>query len=425
VIKSAFRQLRSNLGAFVLALLLSFVVWIAAGLQTDSFADRRFTNIPILLTNQPDNTVLLEPIVEQVVVTARARDSILAELKAASFEATLDLSQVQPGVPAAVRVVVTCSNDLVRIEAVDPPVLSVSLAAVETVTRSVTIRMQGQVATGFTIARPLVAQGQVAIRGPEPYLSQVISVTGSVDVDGARRNVTATVAVELLGADGKPVSEVESVPAEVQVQVPVRSLAQFKPDVTIVPVVRGEPAPGYRKGEVRVEPSSVTLEGPSSVLNTLPDFVETMPMTITGATENLSRQSLLQVPADVGVVEASYVTVTVEILPILGTRTVTSTMELIRVPAGMKATPVPSEVVITLEGPDARLTALKLDDILIVLDLRGYSKGIHLIKPDVLAPEGIRVLTVDPETIAVLIEPLPTPTPVPTPAPTPTPTHKP
>jgi hypothetical protein len=126
------------------------------------------------------------------------------------------------------------------------------------------------------------------------------------------------------------------------------------------------------------------------------------------------------VPTDVGVVEASYVTVTVQILPILGTRTLTGTMELIRVPAGMKATPVPSEIVITLQGPDAKLSALKPDDILVVLDLRGYSKGIHLVTPDVLAPEGIRVLTVDPETIAVLIEPLPTPTPLPTPAPTPT-----
>ena len=420
MIKSAFRQLRSNLGAFTLALLLSFVVWIAAGLQTDSFADRRFTNIPIAPTNQPDNTVLLKPIVEQVVVTVRARDSVLAELKAASFEATLDLSQVQPGVPAAIPVVVTCSNDRVRIEAVDPLVLSVSLAAVETVTRSVTIQMHGQVATGFDVARPRVNPEQVEIRGPEPYLSQVVSVTGSVDVDGARRSVTATVTVELLGPNGEPVSGVQSVPAEVQVQVPVRSLAQYKPDVTIVAVVRGEPASGYRKGQVEVEPSSVTLEGPSWVLDTLPDFVETMPMTITGATENLSRQSLLKVPADVGVVEASYVTITVEILPILGTRTLTSTMELIRIPAGMQATPVPSQVVITLEGPDAKLTALKPDDILIVLDLRGYSKGIHLITPNVLAPEGIRVLTVDPGTIAVLIESLPTPTPEPTAAPTPT-----
>jgi hypothetical protein len=95
-------------------------------------------------------------------------------------------------------------------------------------------------------------------------------------------------------------------------------------------------------------------------------------------------------------------------------------LELIRIPAGMGVTPIPSEIVITLEGPDAKLAALKPDDILVVLDLRGRSKGSYLITPDVLAPEGIRVLTIDPETIAVLVEPLPTPSPVPSPSPTPT-----
>jgi YbbR domain-containing protein len=414
VVKGVFRQLRSNFGAFVLALLLAFVVWIAASLQTDSFSDRRFNAIPLVPVNLPEQTVLLDPVADQVVVTVRARESVLADLKASSFEAVLDLGQVQTGVPVVVPVVVTCDNDQVRIEGVDPPSLSVFLAAVESMTSSVMVQVQGQPATGFDVAAPLVTPAEVSIQGPELYLSQVVSVTALMEVAGARRTVTATVAVNLLDANGEPVPEVESIPAEVQVQVPVRSLAQYKPDVAIKAVVHGEPASGYRKGEVAVEPASVTLEGPSSVLDTLPGFVETMPITITGATESLSRQSLLSVPADVGVVEVSYVTVTVEILPILGTRTLTVTMELIRVPAGMKATPVPSQVVLTLEGPDAKLSALKPDDILIVLDLRGQTRGVYLITPDVLAPEGIQVLTVDPETIAVLIEPIPTPTPQPT-----------
>jgi len=414
VIKSVFRQLRSNLSAFVLALLLAFVVWIAASLQTDPFVDRRFTGIPLTPANQPGSTMLLEPLAEQVLVTVRARESVLAELRAASFQAVLDLSQVQPGEPATVPVLVTCSNGEVRIEGVDPPVQAIRLEAVLSVTRSVTLQVQGQVATGFEVTAPLVVPEQVQIEGPEIYLSQVVSVTGSVDVAGARRTVTGTVSVELLDADGVPVPEVVSVPAEVEVQVPVVSLAQFKPDVAIKAVIRGDPASGYRKGNVLVDPASVTLEGPSWVLDALPDFVETMPITITGAVESLSRQSLLSVPGDVGVVEVSYVTVTVEILPLLGTRTLTSTMELIRVPAGMRAIPSTPEIVITLEGPDAKLVALKPDDILIVLDLRGRTRGIHLIIPDVLAPEGIRVLTVDPETVAVLIEPIPTPTPTPT-----------
>lgn len=412
---SILRQLRGSLSAFVLALLLAFVVWISASLQTDSFVDRRFTGITLALSGQPAGTTLLEPVVEQVAVTVRARESVLADLRSASFQASVDLSQAPNGETAALPVRVTCSNPQVRIEGVEPAALQVRLEALLVVTRPVELLVQGQVATGFEVAKPILTPGQVQIQGPAVYLSQVVSVTGSLDVAGARRAVTGTVTLELLDAKGEPVPDVAAIPAAVEAEVPVLSLAQFKPDVFVKAIVRGDPAPGYRKGDVAVQPVSVTLEGPSLVLDALPDFVETMPVTITGATESLSRRGLLSLPADVGVVEVTYVTVTVEIFPILGTRTLTGTMEFIRVPAGMRASPVPGAVAVTLEGPDAKLAALKPDDILIVLDLRGRTRGVHLITPDVLVPEGLQVLTVDPETVAVLIEPIPTPTPTPRP----------
>jgi len=289
----------------------------------------------------------------------------------------------------------------------------------------VTIQVLGRVATGYQSVSPVPVPEQVRIRGPEPTLSEVVSVTALVNVEGAKKNVTETVGIQLLDADGKPVPGLEMEPAQVVVQVPVLSLAEYKPDVDVVPDVRGEPAPGYRKGDVLVRPATVTLEGPSGVLDKLPDFLETMPITITGATETVSRQSPLTVPANVNVVEVSYVTVTVQIVPILGTRPITGTVELLRVPPGAMAIPNPIVVTVTLEGPDAKLSALKTGDLLIVLDLRGYALGIYQIKPEVLAPEGVRILSVDPEMIVVVLELLPTPTTVPTPPLTPMPTPKP
>ncbi|HNS52163.1 MAG TPA: CdaR family protein [Anaerolineae bacterium] len=415
MIGNVLRQLRGSLSAFVLALLLSFVVWISASLQTDPFVDGRFSGISLALSGQADGTTLLEPVIEQVMVTVRARESVLADLKAASFQASLDLSQASLGEAATIPVRVTCTNPQVRIEGVDPASLEIRLEALQVVTRPVELTIQGQVATGFEVSDPVLMPDQVQVQGPALYLSQVVSVTGSLDVAGARRAVTGTVTLKLLDANGEPVPDVVAIPPDVEAEVPVLSLAQFKPDIVVKAIVRGDPAPGYRKGDVAVEPISVTLEGPSLVLDALPNFVETMPITITGATESLARRGLLSLPADVGVVEVTYVTVTVEILPILGTRTLTGTLELIRVPAGMRASPAAGGVVVTLEGPDAKLAALGPDDILVVLDLRGRARGVHLITPDVLVPEGLRVLTVDPETVAVLVEPIPTPTPTPRP----------
>lgn len=419
--KDIFLQVRNNLGALVLALLLAFAIWIAASLQTDPFSDRRISNVPVEAVNQPPDTALFEPIVEQVVVTVRARESVLSELRASSFLASLDLSGVKPGEPTTVPISVTCTSDEVRIQAVEPAEQLVHLEAIRTITYPVTVEVLGSAATGYQFGTPAAVPEQVSIRGPEPYLTQVISVTAVVNGEGAKKSIDEPVSVQLLDAEGKPVPGLEVEPTQVTVQMPVNSLAEFKPDVTVVPDIRGEPAPGYRRGEVLVRPSAVTLEGPSWVLDTLPDFVETMPITITGATETLSRQTPLTVPAEINVVEVSYVTVTVQVLPILGTRVMTGTVELLRVPPGARAIPIPDTVTVTLEGPDAKLTALTTGDLLIVLDLRGYALGVHQIKPEILTPEGVRVLSVDPETIEVVITPLPTPAPVLTPRPTPKP----
>jgi YbbR domain-containing protein len=425
MLRRGLRQFRTNLGALVLALLLAFVIWLAASLQTDPFAERRFTGVPLTAVDQPENTAFLEPLAEQVVVTARARESVLSELRGSSFQATLDLSEVKPGVTVAAPIVVTCTNPDVRIEAVEPAKQAVTLAAVETVTRSVAVQLQGRVATGYEVGDLVVTPAEISIRGPEPYLSDVVSATALVNVEGIRRPMTMTVSVALSDKGGSPLSGVTAEPALVEVFVPVSSLAEYKPDVQVVPILHGDPAQGYRKGVISVKPSIVTLEGPLQVLDALPDFVETLPITITGATDSLSRQTLLAVPSDVGVVEVSYVTVTVEILPILGTRTMTGTVEMLRVPPGMMAIPDPAVVTVTLEGPGARLAAMEREDLLIVLDLRGYARGIYYVKPQVLVPEGVAIVAASPEIILVVIEPMPTPTPEPSPTFTPTPTRRP
>jgi YbbR domain-containing protein len=158
----------------------------------------------------------------------------------------------------------------------------------------------------------------------------------------------------------------------------------------------------------------VTLAGPSSVLDDLPGFVETLPISITGATSVITERTPLTVPTNVVVVGVNFVTVTVEILPILSSRTMTSVVETQGLPQGWIATLSPSDVDVILEGPDTLLVDLTPDDIQVFVNLFGLSFGTHRVEPVVLAPEGIRVVSVIPETIEVVIQLPPTSTPPPT-----------
>ena len=408
------RHLFNNLSSVILSLFLAVAVWVVATLDVDPFDVRSFPAVPVTPVHQAENTVLFEGDAARVDVDVRAPQSVLADLKISDFVATMDLSAVQPGVPTSVPISVTCSSEAVRITSYTPSQQAIHLEEVGTLTVPVQIAVEGQVAMGYVARQPVVIPTEVLVDGPRPYLAEVAAVTGAVDVNGAREDVVTQVALVPRDAAGRLVTGLQWSPDEVAVRVNVVRRVGYKPDVEIVPDLRGDPAPGYRRGSVSVEPSTVTLAGPSSVLNELPGFVKTLPISITEATEVFTQRTPLTVPTNVVVVGINYVTVTVEILPILGSRTMTDTVEVQGLSQAWVATLSPNEVDVILEGPDTLLAVLTPDSIQVFVSLFGLEPGVHRVAPVVLAPEGIRVVSVIPETIEVVIGLSPTPSPSPT-----------
>ncbi|MFC2045926.1 YbbR-like domain-containing protein [Chloroflexota bacterium] len=417
---NAIRKVLNNLGAFILALLLAFAVWIPATLQADPFTDKEFPNVPIVFLNEPEGVILFNEseVSDRASVNVRAPESLLADLRAIDFEATMDLAVAQVGVPAMVSVDVTTDSEAVRILSVDPEEQEIHLEAIVFVTLPVSIDVQGQPATGYRITSVEIMPDQVDVRGPEPTVGQVVSATGSVSVEGVREDYVEKVGVEAVDADGMPVEGLELSPSQIEVRVGVRKRLGYKPDVEVVPDLRGAPAPGYRLGSVSVDPQTVTLVGLPSVLDELPGFVETLPVSVTGATEDLSTRTTLTLPAGVVVFGSNLVVVMVEVLPIESSRALTATVEIQGVQPGWMATASPTEVDVILEGPDATISAMTSEDLQVIVNVFGLGEGVHRVEPDVLAPEGVAVVSVIPETIEVVIVLAPTPTPTGTITPT-------
>jgi YbbR domain-containing protein len=401
--RRTFGHLLDNLGSMILALLLAFVIWIAATLQVDPFVGEALTNVPIALFNQADDTVLFEPIDQDVDVEIRAPQSVLRDLDVADFRVTMDLAEAQPGVPQEVTVEVTSTNDAVRILTVEPQAQTVHLEAVQTITLPVTLDVRGQVPTGYQAGPPKITPEEVTVYGAAPSLRQVVSVTSSIDIQGAKADVSEQVVATPRDANGRLVAGVQWTPDQVQIDVRVRRRVGYKPDVEVVPDLQVMPAPGYRLGSVAADPSVVTLKGPPSVLDNMPGFIKTLPISITDATANLVEHRPLTMPASVVVVGVNYVTVTVEVLPIQSSRTMTGLVEIQGVPPEWTATASPDVVDVILEGPDSVLAELGPDDLQILLNLFDYPLGVHRVQPVVLAPEDVTVVSVIPETIEVAI----------------------
>jgi YbbR domain-containing protein len=322
----------------------------------------------------------------------------------------MDLSTATVGERSTVPISVTVDIEAVRIQDYAPQSQVVQLEAVESITVPIDVRIQGDVATGYQATLPIVRPEFATIEGPVPYLSEVFSVTGTINVDGVRSDISRKVTITPRDEDGTVVGGVIWEPEQADVSIGVRRKAGFKPDVLVVPDLRGDPASGYRRASVSVEPSTVTLAGPRSVLDDLPGFVRTLPISVTGITEDLVRSTAITVPAGVVVAEGSYVTVTVEILPVLSSRTFTSSVEIQGLRQGWVATLSPDSVEIIIAGPDARLSELVAADVQVFVNLFDFPLGIHRVEPVPLVPEGLEIVSIIPETIEVEIELPPTPT---------------
>ncbi|HSJ52841.1 MAG TPA: CdaR family protein, partial [Anaerolineae bacterium] len=395
------RTLLSNLGSMILALLLAVAVWIAATLQDDPFALQEYTNLAVVPVNQPENTLLYQGDETSVSITVRAAQSVLDELQPQDLRAVVDLTGVDVGVETTVPITITVADEGVRIVSLSPESQTLRLEALGSMTIPVQIDVVGQVPIGYQAANLAVSPPSVRVFGPLPALQRVSTITGTIDITGAREDVTQRVAVAPRGASGEGITGLEWEPDIVQVSLDIQRRVGYKPEVEVVPDLRGEPAAGYRRGSVSVLPSKVTLAGPTSVLDSLPSFVKTLPVTITNASDDLTMRVPLTVPNSVVVVETNFVTVNIGILPILSSRSLTGTVELQGLRSGYQATVSPMMVEVVLEGPETLLNALTPEDLRIYVNLSGLTVGTYRIDPVVLAPPNVRVVNIIPESVEV------------------------
>jgi YbbR domain-containing protein len=141
------------------------------------------------------------------------------------------------------------------------------------------------------------------------------------------------------------------------------------------------------------------------LINSLPGFVETQPVNLTGADDDLVVSVSLNLPPGVIVVGESTIRVSVIISPIEGSRTLTDIpVELVGNRPEYRYEVSPELVDVILSGPLPDLDALRMGDVRVVLDLTEYLPGIYQVPPQVqIEVSGILVESILPAVIEVEI----------------------
>ena len=299
---------------------------------------------------------------------------------------------------------------------IDPETVQVTLDSLISRKFPVELVVNGDPPLGYRKGIPTVSPEQVIVSGPETQVVKVAHVRTTLDISGQRETKEITLPVEAVSETGDVIDNVTINPKTVKVTMPISLEGGYK-NVVVKVVTQGQVPAGYRLTNISVTPPNVTIFSADPVLvNNIPGYVETKPLSLNGLKEDTDFRLGLNLPNGVTLVGEQSVLVQVGVAPIEGSLTVNLPVETLGLPPNLAALISPATVDVIVTGPLPVLDTLTADSFRVLVDLTGLEQGVYQIKPVIdLAPDQVSIVSILPETVEVTIEPAPTATPTLTP----------
>lgn len=207
-------RLKENLGLKILALVISFVLWIVVVNITDPFGTITYKDVPVKFVNNNlstngktleilNNTEVIES------VTVKAPRSVIRELGNSNdnIEAIADFNRMsmdETHVP--IEFSVSKYSDKVENIKATHTTLEVNVETRRYIQKPIMATISGEVSEGYVVGDISTAQNQVKISGPESIIERIDKAGVDVQVTGFTDNISTLSEVVLYDIDGNEIS---------------------------------------------------------------------------------------------------------------------------------------------------------------------------------------------------------------------------
>lgn len=402
------RQIVRYIPTLFLSFVLAVAVWISAVTSTDPTEERIFPRpVSLEIVGLDPAMILTSNESRQVTLRLSAPRSVWEQLNtsATPIRALVDLSGYGPGthtVPVQIQLGVTP----VRVVSYTPRTVTLTLEELSTITLPIEIVRKGEPAIGYEAGEPNADLTSATVSGPKSLVDRVRQLRVVVDLTRANDTITRTLPVQALDASDLQISGLTIVPDQVTVIQPITQRGGYR-NVVVKVVTTGQISPGYRLTTISVYPPAVTVYASDPALvDKLPGYVETSPVDLNGAREDVEERVQLNLPEGISVVGDPTVTVFVGVSAIEGSLTLNDVpVTVINLEPGLEAKLSPEAVNIILSGPLPMLDALKTGDVRVVIDLNGVGVGTYQMAPRVeLTIPELRYESILPGSIEVIVQ---------------------
>ncbi|MGB9639926.1 MAG: CdaR family protein [Anaerolineales bacterium] len=392
-----------------LSLFLAIIVWVSAVISADPTIIRTYPQaIPLEIIGQDNQLVLLKPPPASISLTLKTPQSVWNRLQSQPglIHAWIDLSALGAGeyrVPVQVRISITPYN----VVHVVPDQVQIILEPLITKMLPVDLIVSGDPALGYRKGILTIKPENVTVTGPKSAVDRVQQIQAELDINGAAESIHKVVELTPIDSNGAVVNGATLVPDVITVDQAIILLGGYR-NVVVKVVTKGEPADGYWLTNISVSPPTVTVfSADPKLVNDLPGYVETETVDLTGLSDDVDLRVGLKLPTGIELAGEGSVLVRLNIAALEGSLPVTLPVDIVGLSPNYHVELSPKQVDLLISGPLPILKALKNGNIRVVIDLSGKTVGTYQIAPTVdLIPEQLKVASVLPETIQVVITPL-------------------
>jgi len=411
-----FRWLATNIRTFLLAFALALAVWVTAVTAANPDETQVYPNpIPIEFIGQDPGLIMISSNVpQQVEITLRAPHSIWQSLlsRESSVRAIVDLTGLGAGTHL-VNVQIQIDTRPVRMISVTPRSFNLTLEPQLTRTLAINLTLTGSPAIGYQVGNAVLDPTEVVISGAESLISQVNQIQATIDLTDARQNISTSIPLRVVDMNGEVIIGVNILPENVQVRLPIIQQGGYR-DLAVKVMTVGNPANGYSLTSVSAYPPIVTVYSANSdIIDSMPGYVETSSLDLTGAKQDIEKQLGIILPPGVTLLGEQSVLVKVGIAPIESSRTISDQpVEIVGLASGLTSSRSPQTVDVILSGPLPILDLLAISDVHVQVDLTGLTIGTYQLTPKVsISQQNVTVESILPGTVEVIITSSLTPTP--------------
>ena len=250
----------------------------------------------------------------------------------------------------------------------------------------VSVNIIGEYPEGFYGTPISLDPSAVTLSGPKSLVDEIARVYVDFDVSrlaAKAGTVRTALPMRFVNVDGDPIESdlLEVTSADVVLRTitveqdlyPTRTV-----DLSVDGLTEGQPADGYRLAGVTLSPSSVVVAAPEETLDLLESLVISDPVDITGRTETFSVKVEPEWPADSVYLSSETVTLTVEIEPVMVSRTFESVKLFSRGATGDATVSLNTKTLgIVLRGPQLILDGLRAASVVAYVDVSGLEPGTY------------------------------------------------